>query len=351
MRWELARGYRHLAAWDNTEALYRTPLLQEELDFRLDRTGKRLLHLLSLRYDRETLSSIRRALGRAERRANALELLDGLLDPPLRPLVLPWFDDAPIPETLARAKNLGLVGPKESARDYLFDQVDNPNPFVTALALDALFQAPADDLQPHLKKAAEDPSALVREVSLHLASQHFPQLGQELASRLQQDPDPSCRRRAQAILDPDPENIMHSTLEKVLLLKAASLFSEVAAEDLAPMALAAEEQRFATGEVILREGEVGDVLYVILQGEVVVSRGDTELNHLNVGDAFGEMAVLDAQPRSATITAFEDTVVLAIDSEDFYDVLQEQAEIAQGIIRMLNKRLREANRALDEADD
>jgi CRP-like cAMP-binding protein len=59
------------------------------------------------------------------------------------------------------------------------------------------------------------------------------------------------------------------------------------------------------------------------------------------------MAVLDAQPRSATATAAERTEVLRIASEDFYDSLHEQAEIAEGIIRMLSARLREANEALE----
>jgi CRP/FNR family transcriptional regulator/CRP/FNR family cyclic AMP-dependent transcriptional regulator len=55
------------------------------------------------------------------------------------------------------------------------------------------------------------------------------------------------------------------------------------------------------------------------------------------------MSVLDAQPRSATVRALEETLTLVIGSEEFYEVLQEQSEIAEGVIRLLCGRLREAN--------
>lgn len=140
---------------------------------------------------------------------------------------------------------------------------------------------------------------------------------------------------------------MHTTLEKVLLLKSAKVFAEVEAEDLAPMAHAAEEQSFAAGETILEEGELGDVLYLLVDGRVTVRRGGVTLATLGPGETFGEMAVLDAEPRSATVVAEVDTTCLAIASEDFYDVLREQVEIAEGVIRMLTHRLRAADRAAD----
>ncbi|MBZ0118243.1 MAG: cyclic nucleotide-binding domain-containing protein, partial [Sandaracinaceae bacterium] len=153
---------------------------------------------------------------------------------------------------------------------------------------------------------------------------------------------PRDERRAR-----DGEEPMRTTLEKVLLLKGASLFARVSSEDLMPLAVAADERTYAKGETIVREGEVGDALFVILHGRVSVLRGGSRLATLGPGETVGEMAVLDAEPRSATVRADEETAVLVIASEDFYEVLREQVEIAEGVIRTLTRRLREANTAFD----
>jgi len=76
---------------------------------------------------------------------------------------------------------------------------------------------------------------------------------------------------------------------------------------------------------------------------VSIASGGEQLAELGRGEAFGEMAVLDEAPRSATAVAVEETEVLRIGSEEFYEILHEQVEIAEGVIRMLTRRLREAD--------
>ena len=142
---------------------------------------------------------------------------------------------------------------------------------------------------------------------------------------------------------------MYSTLEKVLLLRNAPLFERVAGEDLAPLARVAEPETFAKGDTIFRTGDHGDSLYVVIRGKVVVSRDERPIAHLGPGDAFGEMAVLDAGPRSATVLAEEETEVLRIGSEEFYEVLQEQTELADGVIRVVTQRLRGAASPVESA--
>jgi CRP-like cAMP-binding protein len=68
---------------------------------------------------------------------------------------------------------------------------------------------------------------------------------------------------------------------------------------------------------------------------------------LGAREAFGEMAVLDTTPRSATVEALEDTEFLAVGSEEFYKVLREQGELAEAVIKMLSARLRKANEAAE----
>jgi CRP-like cAMP-binding protein len=137
---------------------------------------------------------------------------------------------------------------------------------------------------------------------------------------------------------------MITTVEKVLFLKSVDLFRALAGEELAQIAEIAEEQPFAAGEQVFAEGEPGDALYLVVEGAVKVHRGQRQLAHLGVRDVFGEMAVLDSEPRSASVTAVKDAVLLKIARDDFRDILQERPEIGMGIVKVLSRRLRDASR-------
>lgn len=137
---------------------------------------------------------------------------------------------------------------------------------------------------------------------------------------------------------------MLSTVEKVLFLKSIDLFSQIPGEDLTQVALVSEEVDHAPGEEIFAEGEAGDALYLVLDGKVRVHRDDRMIAELGERECFGEMAILDAEPRSATVTALSDTALLRISREDFQELLAEKPEIALGVIKVLTRRLRDANR-------
>lgn len=139
---------------------------------------------------------------------------------------------------------------------------------------------------------------------------------------------------------------MISTVEKVLFLKSVDLFSRIPGEDLAQIAGIAQEVNFEKGELIIQEGEVGDSMYLIIEGEVMVHRLTQELTRLGEKESFGEMALLDNEPRSATVTAVSDVTCLKIEREEFYELMSEKIEIAHGIIHILTQRLREANEKL-----
>jgi signal-transduction protein with cAMP-binding, CBS, and nucleotidyltransferase domain len=173
------------------------------------------------------------------------------------------------------------------------------------------------------------------------------------ARELVDHPDPMVRegaRVALARLDgrERPEGLMYSTVEKILFLKSAPVFERVAGDDLAPLARIAEEEVVAPGSAITREGDPGDALYIIVRGRVQVSRDGVPLATLGAGDTLGEMSVFDGAPRSATGTALEETEVLRIGNEEFYEVLHEQVEIAEGVIRVLSDRIRNLDREVAE---
>jgi CRP/FNR family cyclic AMP-dependent transcriptional regulator len=137
-------------------------------------------------------------------------------------------------------------------------------------------------------------------------------------------------------------------IERVLLLKSLSIFSDTPETILAEIAHLLEEQEVEEGTRIVTEGEIGSCMYIIFRGTVKVHKGRQLLAVLEEKDFFGELSLLDTEKRSATVTAISDCILFRIDQEPFYDVMESCPEVAKGIIQILCKRLRAANHKLSE---
>lgn len=137
---------------------------------------------------------------------------------------------------------------------------------------------------------------------------------------------------------------MITIVEKVLFLKSVELFSQIPGEDLAQIAVITAEEMREAGEEIFAEGEVGDALFIVMDGRVRVHRKDKTIAELGEREWFGDMALLDAAPRSATVTALTDVGLLKIARDDFQDIMEEKHAISRGVIKVLTRRLREAIR-------
>ncbi len=133
---------------------------------------------------------------------------------------------------------------------------------------------------------------------------------------------------------------MLSTIEKLLFLKEIELFQSLSHEDLAQVAQIALEIEIEAGEVIIVEGDIGDALFLLLDGKVRVHKGDQTLTTLGEKEPIGEMGILDSAPRSASVTAMVDLRMLKIERDDFHELMADRLEIAQGIIKVLLTRLR-----------
>lgn len=133
---------------------------------------------------------------------------------------------------------------------------------------------------------------------------------------------------------------MKTTLEKVLILKSAPMFSEIPEDQLAALARIVKEREIAPGERIIAEGEIGQSMYIIAEGSVQISAGDKTLAVLKEREVFGELAVLDPEPRSATAIALENGLVYEISESALYELMAEAPQVTQGIIRVLCRRLR-----------
>ena len=110
---------------------------------------------------------------------------------------------------------------------------------------------------------------------------------------------------------------------------------------------------YREGEVIIRQGEVGDCLYVIQRGEVEVLRreGDKEycLAVLGAEDFFGEMALFDQEVRSATVRALSDVWVLSLEKRSFLQRAHEDPSLAFRLLEGMSQRLRELEQKLIHA--
>lgn len=135
---------------------------------------------------------------------------------------------------------------------------------------------------------------------------------------------------------------MISTVEKVLFLKSIDLFSQIPGEDLAQIAQITDEVHYEEGDEIFRQGDPGDSLYLVIAGRVRVQRGSLEVAQLGERQVFGEMALLDSEPRSASVLALSDLTLLKIIRDDFMEILTEKPEIAKGVIKVLTRRLRDS---------
>lgn len=129
------------------------------------------------------------------------------------------------------------------------------------------------------------------------------------------------------------------TVDRVALLRRAPLFAATPGRVLAGLAQVLDEVSFAAGDTIIAEGAVEDWLFVLLKGEVEVIRHDGRVR-VYPGEVIGELAVLDPQPRAATVVALTDATAFRLAKRDFDEALRTRPEIASSVITALARRLR-----------
>ncbi len=133
---------------------------------------------------------------------------------------------------------------------------------------------------------------------------------------------------------------MLSTHEKRQILRTVNLFAETPDDILDEVARLLEEVVCPAEESLFEQGDYGDAMYIIIEGRVRVHSGGRTLAVLEKGSVFGEMAALDPEPRSASITALEDLRLLRLERVPFSKLITSRAEVTTGIIHILCQTLR-----------
>lgn len=293
----------------------------------------------------------KRTEGLAQLRALDAKLADALREPVLerRPTPAPEVEPAAL-----RASLLALLSLED--------------PFVLAATAIAASLTERAALEPKLATLAAHPHPLVRE-SIALSAARLGDAA--VLEKLRADEDPRVRAAAapqgesgglgdslrtqaalRAVQTVHPTDGMDEvsafaelpTPERMLVMARIPLFADLQPEQLFDLAVLAGERTLAADEVLCREGEPGEEVFVLIAGEGTVSRevdgASRTVNAVHAGDCVGELAVLDEAPRAATVRARGELRVLSIGGHAFRALLSEQPELSAALLGMLARRLR-----------
>lgn len=103
---------------------------------------------------------------------------------------------------------------------------------------------------------------------------------------------------------------------------------------------------FGEGDVIFEEGDRGDVMYIVLDGNVELHVAGKQVAHLDAGESFGEMALIDDSPRSATATASSQCKLAEVDADRFEEMVRDTPFFAKHIVHIMAERLRDMDKRL-----
>ncbi len=295
------------------------------------KTEARVLHALALVGKKETIDLIGKGLSvkSQETRAQAIEALDTLGDKRIARELIPLLED--------------ISAAPGDARATLTILTAHPDAYLRALAVHAIGELLSRDLQTLVSRARADNALLVRE-----AAGEWTVLA---GTASEPDGSPDVFRHTSLATRPVskggtmPETLQTlSTMDRILFLRQVPIFSNLAPEDLDSIAGIATERAWTRGEFICREGEIGDELFVIVEGAVRIAKkanGELRtLRTLQAGEQIGELAILREQPRSASVIAEAgDVRALVIRGDALKAILRDRPEVAMAMLASLAQRL------------
>ena len=341
------------------------PAFAATIDYELTLLHQRIFGLLAQLYDAESVATAQRNVAHAarERQANALEILDNLIPRAIYQGLQALLDDTPIADKAALFARLtagnalpqshAAVPAGNAAAAGYAAVVPAPEPLpalllrrshiaFTSWTLSVAlrhWQPTEPDAPALLRPYLTSPYLLLRESAQVAATALAAHLGQSLSAL--QLPDAMSHSHATS-------EARISALERVEVLKNTALFAQTPENVLSSVVPIMKEVTFREGEEIFAKGDIGTFLFIVHDGEVGVFTGSQQLATFGAGDFFGELALLDAEPRSATAVALSEVLAFRIDQEDFYDVMEERAEVLRNILRMLCQRIRRQNEKMHE---
>jgi HEAT repeat protein len=262
--------------------------------------------------------------------ANALEMIDSWdKHDVVRPVLALWETSAQTPAGTTVAAN---------TPDALSPVLHDADPWLRACAAYAAGRFPEPSLQGQLASLVEaDSDGFVRATAATAlaCAENTTKAGAPPASGFA--PIGEMKMDTLATL---------SVMDRILFLRRVRLFSDLPPSELKQVAAITDEQYYLDGEVIARQGDPGDEMYIIVSGKVLVTadaggRSAVELARRGPGEYVGEMALISQEPRMASLVAHGDVRVLHIEQPQFEAILRERPETSLAVMRVLCARLRE----------
>jgi ATP:ADP antiporter, AAA family len=304
-----------LACLDDVQKYANTELLQSALRQEMKNSIDRQLRLLACLYEARPVLDARSVVSRedASRHAYAMEVLDAILPREIKASILPMLENLPPRETLE------MLGKQNAA---------------PCLSLEARLHEMFNN--PYIEPFRWLTCACIYTVKNHILPQNLlnqPLLEKTLSPLVQNTHDWAKNVRG--------STTMLSIIERVLILKSVELFKFTPDAILAELANCMTEQEVLANEIIFHKDDPGGSMYIIVHGNLAAMDGETLLNTFANRDVVGELSLLDRQPRSATILALQNSLLLRLEQTDFFELMADRVEIAQGIILLLTQKLRD----------
>lgn len=137
--------------------------------------------------------------------------------------------------------------------------------------------------------------------------------------------------------------------KKTKFLSMVTLFASLSGMELNRLSEVAHLHCYEKYQNIVKEGEEGDAMFILVSGQVKITRkqgqNESMIAIMGEGDTFGELALFDSEPRSASVIALKDSCLLSITREQFKELIRMNPEIALAMMRILSKRLRDTTTA------
>lgn len=325
MEVELSHAYQILSATETENLIW-----QSSLQYELQQTNQRLFHLFMLLYDKDTVQNAWKGIKHAsqEKRANSLEMIESLLPRDLYPSLRALFEDIPLTKKL------------EALRQYLNIQ-DSRQPFVSYVLKQRENYFTSWTIALAIEKWTPQNAELV---TLGVFESHPVRLLREAVERAYlKYPNYSFSTTALKAMK-HAENVQQiSEMERVIVLKNTKLFSQTPENVLSSIAPIMKEVMYQEGQEIFAKGDPGDSMFIIYSGEIGIYDGPKQLALFDKGEIFGELALLDTEPRSASTVAESDVLLFRVDQEDFFELMEERDEILRNVLRILCQRIRVQN--------
>jgi hypothetical protein len=260
-------------------------------------------------------------------RANSLEAMDDILEKSMVRILSPLFDDMDISERIAAGQKLFPNELQAQTASALIGDLLLSRNWVTLVLILTLIRqmALSPDYSDRIRNFTENEN-------LHVSLAAI-----ELLKKMPESPSGQEAAMKTASTIPLTDKILH--------LKTIEIFADLSVNELAAVASVTEEVSFNQGEMVFREGEKGDTLFLIVKGEVAVIKDcnaneEIELDSIGPGDYFGEMALLGDDRRSANIRVKRNARFLTLHKQELQDIVREYPQIALHVCRVLSMRIR-----------